>query len=194
MLVSLAVTATGVLVRGPLAVPQLLHQLVVLVAQYPREEQRGLVRAPGFKSPPRPAFAVDGNVPLALHASSPSAAAAAAAAPWQKWLLCGMMAGCVGVVSQFVNSLHKLAFCVEHLLVGREWRRLRLSCSLSVCFVDGQWNRFSVKSPQPAQFSYLQSHLFRLRSKGENKNEYPPRRTAGLYHSWPDIFQRRAPL
>lgn len=118
VLASLATSTTSMLVHAPLAVSQLLHQLVVLVTQHPREEKRGLVRAPGFKSSPRPAFAVNRNVPLALHTSSPSAAASR----WQR-LFCGMMAGRVGVVSQFVNSLHELAFFIEHFLVGREWRR-----------------------------------------------------------------------
>lgn len=146
MLVSPAITATGVLVRAPLAVSQLLHQLMVLVAQYPREEKWGLVCAPGFKSSPWPAFAIDWNVPLALHASSPSAAAAAAAgAPWRQRLLCGMMAGCVGVVSQFVDSLHKLTFFIEHFLVGWEWRRQwPLFIAQLVNVFDWQRSRFAL--------------------------------------------------
>lgn len=137
VLVSLAITATGVLVRAPLTVSQLLHQLVVLVAQYPREEERGLVRAAGFKSSPWPTFAVDWNVPLALHASSPSAAAAPR---WQR-LFRGMMAGCIGVVSQFVNSLHKLTFFIEHFLVGWEWSRQRPLFIVKLVKVFFDWRR-----------------------------------------------------
>ena len=96
-----------------LTVSQSPHQLMVLVAEHPRQEERGFVRAPGFKASPRPPFAVNGNVPLALGAG-PSLAAAAA--PWWQRLLGGVMARRVGVVPQLVDPLHKLTFFVEHFL------------------------------------------------------------------------------
>lgn len=59
VLASLAISATSTLVHSSLTVSQLLYQLMVLVAQYPREEKGGLVCASGFKSSPWPAFAIN---------------------------------------------------------------------------------------------------------------------------------------
>lgn len=101
-----------VVVLCALTVSQPPHHLVVLVAQHPRQEQRRFVRAPGFKASPWPAFAVNGNVPLALSAGPPLAAAA----PTRQRLLSGMVAGRVGVVPQLVDPLHKFTLFVEHFL------------------------------------------------------------------------------
>lgn len=96
-----------------LTVPQPPHHLVVLVAQDPGQEKCRLVRAPGFEASPRPPFAVDGDVPLALGAGSPLVATAA---PRRQLLLGGVVAGRVGVVPQLVDPLHELTLFVEHFL------------------------------------------------------------------------------
>lgn len=87
---SAAVPSGAVLMRVLVSAPtfsQPPHHLMVLVAQHSRQEERCFVRAPGFEASPRPAFAVDGDVPLALGAGTPLAATAL----WQR-LLSGVVA------------------------------------------------------------------------------------------------------
>lgn len=104
------------MVMWPRTLPQPLHHLMVFVTQHPRQKERGFVRASGFKASPWPPFAVDGNVPLSLGAGP--ALAAAATSRWSS-LLCGVVAGGVGVVPQLMDSLHKLTLFVEHFLERR---------------------------------------------------------------------------
>lgn len=100
----------------PRTLPQPLHHFMVFVTQHPRQKERGFVRASGFKASPWPPFAVDGNVPLSLGAGP---ALATAAASWWSRLLCGVVAGGIGVVPQLVDSLHKLTLFVKHFLERR---------------------------------------------------------------------------
>lgn len=111
----LALVMRVVMVRT-LTVPQPPHHLVVLVAQHPRQKERGLVCAPGFKASPRPSFAIYGNIPLLFDAGT-TLVVADTSSSWGQRLLCGMVAGCVGVVSQLVDALHKLTLFIEHFLV-----------------------------------------------------------------------------
>lgn len=90
---------------------------MVLVAQHPRQKQRGLVGASGFKASPRPSFAVYGNIPLLFDAGAALVAATTSSSSWGQRLLCGVVAGCVGVVSQLVDALHKLTLFIEDFLV-----------------------------------------------------------------------------
>ena len=102
---------------GPLRVPQqAAHHLVVLVAQDPGQEQRGLVRAAGLEPAARPALPVDGHVPLALGAG----AAPGPRGPRGPRLLRGVVAGRVRVVAQLVDPLDELTLPVEHLLEEQE--------------------------------------------------------------------------
>lgn len=114
-----ALSAVMRVVLRALTVPQPPHHLVVLVSQDSRQEKRRLVRAAGLEASPRPALAVNGNVPLTLGAGSPLAASGAAASRRQR-LLGGVVAGRVGVVAQLVDPLHKLALFVENFLGGEE--------------------------------------------------------------------------
>lgn len=105
---------------------------MVLVPQHPRQKKWGFICASGFKASAWPAFAIDGNIPLTFGTSPPPAAAA----PWWLRLLCGMMAGCVGVVSQLMDALHKFTLSVEHFLGGWEERQqwATFVLQLVVCF------------------------------------------------------------
>lgn len=98
-------------------VPQPPHHLMVLVAQQPRQEKWGFVSASGLKAPPWPPFAIDGNIPLLLDAGPPLGAAASSRG---QRLLCGVVTGCISVVPQLVDALHKFTLFVEHFL-GRWW-------------------------------------------------------------------------
>ncbi len=114
MLASPATTAAMVVcvVVCTLTVSETPHHLMVLVAQHPGQEKWGFVSASSFKASPRPAFAINRNIPLAFGTGSPLGAAT----PWRQGLLCGMVAGCICVVTQLMDPLHKLTLSIEHFL------------------------------------------------------------------------------
>lgn len=91
---------------------QLPYHLMVLVGQYPRQEKWSFVSATSFKAPSWSAFSINGNIPLALGYGSPLAAATSC---WKR-LFCWVMAGCIGVVAQLMDALHKFTLSVEHFL------------------------------------------------------------------------------
>lgn len=91
---------------------QMPDHLMILVRQYPRQEKWSFVSTTSFKAPSWPAFAINGNIPLSFGYCPPLAAAIS----WWKLLLCWMMAGCVGVVAQLMDALHKFTLSVEHFL------------------------------------------------------------------------------
>lgn len=105
---------------------QVPNHLMVLVGQYPRQEKWSFVSATSFKAPSWPAFSINGNIPLALGYGSPLAAATSC---W-KWLLCWVMAGCIGVVAQLMDALHKFTLSVEHFLGYEKNGKPHLSYSL----------------------------------------------------------------
>lgn len=96
-------------------VPQPPHHLMVLVAQQARQEERGFVSATSFKASPWPPFTIDGNIPQLFGAGPPFAAPS-----WWLRQLCGVVARCIGVVSQLKDALHKFTLLVKHFL--RTWR------------------------------------------------------------------------
>lgn len=61
----------------PLALSELAHHLVVLVAQNTGQKEGSFVRAPCLKAPPGPALPIDGHVPLPFRAGAALAGAGA---------------------------------------------------------------------------------------------------------------------
>ncbi len=81
----------------PLALSELPHHLMVLVAQNTGQEEGSFVRAPCLKAPPGPALPVDGHVPLPLRSGTPLAAPCPGPCWWR--LGCSMVPWCIGVVA-----------------------------------------------------------------------------------------------
>lgn len=81
----------------PLALSELAHHLMVLVAQNTGQEEGSFVRAPCLKAPPGPALPVDGHVPLPFRTGTTLAAPCPGPCWWR--LGCSMVPWCVGVVA-----------------------------------------------------------------------------------------------
>lgn len=100
----------------PLALSELAHHLMVLVAQNTGQEEGSFVRAPCLKAPPGPALSVDGHIPLPFRTGT--TLATPCAGPCLRRLGRGVVPWCIGVIAQLMNALQELTLSVEDFLKG----------------------------------------------------------------------------